>query len=195
MMRPRSVRWIASLAAVVLLVAGCGDADATATDEYEALEQELAQTEAELAEITTERNALAEEAAAASPEETDAVVAPDELAALIDDWEASLNRGDDSVLDLYVPEGYHLYGDKRYEYNELAAHLSGGGIEHDWLTEPLLITEDEDGRYVVVRGMRITMPGVWTNASAFLFEIVTMPDGELRIVQTALFYDTEWSAG
>jgi hypothetical protein len=126
-------------------------------------------------------------------DEASATAAPAELAALVDDWYAANDRGDGSVLDLYVPEGYHLYGDQRFEYDEIVNHLSGGSteIEHEWITEPLLIAEDDDGRYVIVRGMRITS-STWSNASALLFEIVTTPEGELRIVQTAWFYDTEW---
>jgi hypothetical protein len=182
--------------ALLLLMAGCSSSNPTASDEYEALEQELAQTEAELTEVTTERDALAGQAetAAASSSQAGAVVAPEELAALIDNWYAANERADGSVLDLYLPEGYHGYGDQRIEYDEIPGHLSGGNIEHDWITEPLLIAEDEDGRYVVVRGMRITSPN-WSNASALLFEIVTTADDELRLVQTAWFYDNEWSAG
>lgn len=70
-------------------------------------------------------------------------------------------------------------------------HLSGGGVEHEWITEPMLVAEDADGRYVVVRGMRNTSP-TWSNTSALLFEVVTTPDGDLRLVQTAWFYDSEW---
>jgi outer membrane murein-binding lipoprotein Lpp len=187
-----------TIAVVLLLVlAGCSSSDPTASDEYVAIEQELAQTEAQLVEVTAERDALAEEppAAAVASEEAAGTVAPEEIAALIDGWYAANDLGDGSVLDLYVPEGYHLYGDKRIEYDEIVNHLSGGGtgIEHEWITEPLLIAEDDDGRYVVVRGMRITS-ATWSNASALLFEIVTTPEGELRIVQTAFFYDNEWSA-
>lgn len=119
------------------------------------------------------------------------VTAPDELVALVDEWYAANDRGDGSVLELYVPEGYHLYGDQRFEYNEIVNHLSAGGVEHEWLTEPLLIAEDDDGRYVVVRGLRNTS-AAWSNASALLFEIVTTPEDELRIVQTAWFYDSDW---
>jgi hypothetical protein len=127
------------------------------------------------------------------PTASDEYVAPEELTALIDNWYAANDRADGSDLDLYVPEGYHLYGDQRIEYDEIPAHLSSGGLETEWITEPLLIAEDEDGRYVVVRGMRIL--GSWSNASALLFEIVTTADDELRLVQTAWFYDNEWSAG
>ena len=62
-----------------------------------------------------------------------------------------------------------------------------------WITEPLLITDEGDGRYVAVRGMRNTNPGIWSNASAVIFEIVTTGDDELRLAQTAWFYDSEWS--
>ena len=184
------------LIVLLLLVAGCSSAEETLSDEFVAIEGELAQAEAQLAEITAERDALAEavSANAVSSEEVAATVAPDELVALIDDWYAANDRGDGSVLDLYVPEGYHLYGDKRFDYDEIPAHLSGGSVEHEWITEPLLITADPDGRYVVVRGMR-NSSAVWSNASALLFEIVTTADDELRLVQTAWFYDSEWSDG
>jgi hypothetical protein len=116
---------------------------------------------------------------------------PAEIVSLIDEWSAANERGDGSVMDLYVPEGYHLYGDQRYDYDEVSQHLSGGGVEHEWLTDPLVVAADEDGRFVVVRGMRNSSP-MWSNASALLFEIVTTPEDELRIVQTAWFYDSEW---
>ncbi len=188
---------ITPLAIVVLLVvmAGCSSSDPTTSDEYAALEQELAQIEIQLAGVTAELEVQAEETAAvvAAAQESPAAAAPDEIATLIDDWYTALDLGDDSVLELYVPEGYHLYGDTRLEYDEIPGHLSGGDIEHVWITEPLLITDEGDGRYVAVRGMRNTNPGVWSNASAVIFEIVTTGDDELRLAQTAWFYDSEWS--
>ena len=114
-----------------------------------------------------------------------------EIVALIDQWWDANGAGDGSVLDLYVDEGYHLYGDQRYEYDQIPGHLSASGIQHEWVTEPLLIAEDADGRYVVVRGVR-NSSGSWENTSAMLFEIVTTPEDELKIVQTAWFYDSEW---
>ena len=125
------------------------------------------------------------------PTTADEYLAPPQLAGLVDDWFAALEQGDDSVLDLYVAEGYHLYGDTRFEYDEIVGHFSGGSIEHEWITDPMLVAEDADGRYVVVRGMRNSSP-MWSNASALLFEVVTTPDDELRLVQTAWFYDSEW---
>ncbi len=51
----------AALMVVALTVTGC-TTDPTTSDQYEALEQELAQTEAQLADVTVERDALAAEA-------------------------------------------------------------------------------------------------------------------------------------
>jgi hypothetical protein len=132
---------------------------------------------------------------AASEIETEVVPTdvPTGIVSLIDDWYTANERADGSVMDLYVPEGYHLYGDQRYDYDDVSQHLSAGGdsYEHEWLTDPLLIAADEDGRYVVVRGLRNSSPA-WSNASALLFEVVTTSEGEFRIVQTAWFYDSEW---
>jgi hypothetical protein len=179
----------------MFLVVGCS-ADPTTTDEYQLLQQELATARSNLTAAEASLSAVEEELAnlptvAAEADTASATSAPPELAGLVDDWFAALELGDDSVLDLYVAEGYHLYGDTRFEYDEIVGHLSGGGIEHEWITEPMLVAEDADGRYVVVRGMRNTSP-MWSNASALLFEVVTTSDGELRLVQTAWFYDSEW---
>jgi hypothetical protein len=190
------------LAVLIGLVAGCST-DPTSTDEYRALERELAAAESSLtaaesslATVEANLSTVDQELAALleAADETPAgsiMPAPPELAGLVDDWFAALHQGDDSVLDLYVAQGYHLYGDTRFEYDELVAHLTAGPVEHEWITEPMLVAEDADGRYVVVRGMLNTGVG-WHNASALLFEVVTTPDDELRLVQTAWFYDSEW---
>ncbi|MGI9585229.1 MAG: hypothetical protein ACR2N7_06520 [Acidimicrobiia bacterium] len=179
------------IAVVLTLVAGCSE-EPTATPEYQALEQELAAVETKLASTQVQAVAAEQELAKlVAVAETINVAPPQELADLINAWFAALEQGDDSVLDLYVAEGYHLYGDKRFEYDELVGHLAGGGVDHQWITGPVLIAEDSDGRYVVARGMRNTTVD-WSNASALLFEIVTTPEGELQIVQTAWFYDSEW---
>jgi hypothetical protein len=171
------------VALLVILASGCST-DPTTTDEYQTLQQELATAEANLAAAEANLSGVEQELAGLP-------AAPPELGGLVDDWYAAREQGDVSVLDLYVAEGYHLYGDTRFEYDEIVGHLSGGSIEHEWITEPMLVAEDADGRYVVVRGMRNTSP-IWSNASALLFEVVTTPDGELRFVQTAWFYDSEW---
>ena len=179
---------ILPVALLMILAAGCST-DPTTTAEYQTLQQELKTAEANLSAVEQELASLSTVADEADTESTTS--APPELAGLVDDWYAALEQGDDSVLDLYVAEGYHLYGDTRFEYDEIVGHLSGGGVEHEWITEPMLVAEDADGRYVVVRGMRNTSP-IWSNASAVLFEVVTTPEGDLRLVQTAWFYDSEW---
>lgn len=120
---------------------------------------------------------------------------PDEIAAVTDDWYAAADQGDGSVIDLYTSYGYHLYGDQRIEREDIAVHLQGGGFEHEWITEPMLIVDEGDGRYVVVRGMRNTHPTQGSDASAVMFEIMTTDDGEYRLQQTAWFYETEGDTG
>lgn len=83
-----------------------------------------------------------------------------------------------------------MEGDQRIELDRLASHLSGGG-EHEWITEPLLISDEGDGRYVVVRGMRNTTVTWGVDSSALMFEIMTTSDDELRFSQTAWFYETD----
>lgn len=193
-MRRRPIlRMAVSFLLLLAVASSCSSTDPTSSDEYTALAQQLAQVQSQLGEVTAERDAIVAGArdTAGGSTAMDTMVAPDELVAFVDAWEAALNRGDGSAIDLYVPGGYHLYGDKRYERDELVAHLSADGIQQQWLTEPLLIAEDEDGRYVVVRGLR-NSSAIWSNRSALLFEIVTTPEGELKLAQTAWFYDSEW---
>ena len=59
---------VVPLAAALLLIAGCGSSDPTTSDEYTELEQELAQTEALLTEVTAERDERISQAAATARE-------------------------------------------------------------------------------------------------------------------------------
>jgi hypothetical protein len=65
--------------------------------------QELAQSEAQLAEVTTERHAIAAEAdaAAAVSQEPDAAGVPDDVEALTDAWGEAINTGGGAVTALY----------------------------------------------------------------------------------------------
>lgn len=113
---------------------------------------------------------------------------PDDVAVLIDDWYDAANKADGSVMDLYLPEAYHLYGDERIEFDEISDHLGGSDWEHEWITESILITEQPEGQFVVVRGMSNSHPQDGTDASAFMFEIKRRADGSLGISETAWFY-------
>jgi hypothetical protein len=123
-------------------------------------------------------------------ESTAGTEVPAEVSALIDEWYAANERADGSVLDLYLPSGYHLYGDDRFDYSEIPDHLSGlAGMEHEWITEPILITADDDGSYVVVRGLRnVYEARGWDDSSALAFEIETTDDGSLKLAQTVWIY-------
>jgi len=109
---------------------------------------------------------------------------PNEVAELIDDWYAANDRGDGSVVDLYILAGYHLNGTQRFTGEEIASHLTQPGWTSEWITEPYLIVDEGDGRYVVTRGIRNSAGGA-SFASALTFEIVTTPSDELKFAQTA----------
>jgi len=109
---------------------------------------------------------------------------PGDVESLIDDWWDALNRGDGSVIDTYTATGYHLYGDKRFERDEIATHLQTGTPEdHKWVTEPVLIVDEGDGRYVVSRGLSNRVGVVWFT-SALTLEVVTTSEG-VRFAHTA----------
>ncbi len=182
-MRKRIVPFAVAL--LLLVVAGCASSDPTTSDEYAALEQELVQSEAQLAEVVAERDVLAAEAEAAAAvlQEADAAGVPDDVAALTDAWGDAINAGEGAVAELYTMGGHHRYEDQRLASDELAAHLeaSGKGV---WVSDPYLLVDEGDGRYVVARGAHAggTYPGSLT------FVIVTTSDGELEIAETAFVY-------
>ena len=122
--------------------------------------------------------------------EHDPTQIPDEVSQLIDDWWAALERGDDSVLDLYLPSGYHLYGDVRFKRETIVGHLTGQpDYSSEWTTPPYVMADEGDGTFVVVRGIRNTQTSTNTSwASALTFEIETVDDGSLKIAHTAFIY-------
>ena len=62
--------------------------------------------------------ALGSVACGGSDEAGDAAAPPEPVAELVDDWFAAADAGDGSVTDLYLPSGYHLYGDQRIDRDE-----------------------------------------------------------------------------
>jgi len=114
--------------------------------------------------------------------------APDDIAALVVDWGDAVNRSDGSVIELYQSNGYHVYGDQRIEHDELVAHLEVPGWTGEMITDPLLVVNEEDRRYVVVCGARNNGPSGFSAESAINFEIVRTADDELKIVHTAWLY-------
>lgn len=115
----RHLGLILPVALLMILAAGCST-DPTTTAEYQTLQQELATAESSLAPAEASLSAIEQELAnlptvADEPDTESTSSAPPKLAGLVDDWYAAVEQGDDSVLDLYVAEGYHLYGDTRFE--------------------------------------------------------------------------------
>jgi hypothetical protein len=186
------MRWKIALGSVLVMVvalSACAS-DPTASDEYLALEEKLVTTEQQLSDTAAN---LAEALASldeATVESGATMEIPAEVVALIDEWWAANDRGDGSVVDLYMPSGYHLYGDEKIALDDLASHLNAPGYTAEWITEPYLMAAEPEGRYVVTRGVRTGYGGMsW--ATALTFEILTMPDGELKIAQTDFTYVTE----
>lgn len=171
--------------AVAVTLAACS-VDPTTSDEYRAVEQELAAGEQQLAEQKAELSA----ALVALEDLSEARTAdrvPADVAAVIEGWWAANERADGSVVDLYTPTGHHLYGNQKISLENLASHLNAPGYTAEWITEPYLIAAEPAGRYVVTRGIRTSSGGMsW--ATALTFEIVTSPDGDLKIAQTDFTY-------
>ena len=122
-----------------------------------------------------------------SDDSIEASAPPEPVAELVDDWLTAAEAGDGSVTDLYLPNGYHLYGDQRYDHDDIAAHLEGSNWEHEWITDTMLVADDDNGSYVVVRGMRVSNQ-VESDQSAMAFEVVTSDEGELRLAQTSWLF-------
>ena len=168
------------LALALVMTAGACAQDVTASDEYQALELEVAALEKQLSDTTAELGEAQARLEESSGETTGAVEIPAEVLALLDEWWEANERNDGSVVDLYASDGYHLYGETKFALDSLAAHLQQA-VNPTWITEPyLIVAQQSHGRYVVTRGMQ---SGPF--ASAVTFEILTTADGELRLAQTA----------
>ena len=121
--------------------------------------------------------------------EHDPTSVPADVTQLIDDWWEALERRDGSVLDLYLPEGHHLYGASRIDRDGIVDHLTSDSWSSEWITPPLVMANEGDGDYVVVSGIRNSLVNTDISvASAFAFEIETVPGGDLKIAQTAFIH-------
>ena len=166
---------------VLALTAGACAGDVTESDEYQDLEAELAAVEQELVDAETELAAARSEIGVAAVADSDL---PADVSAVIEEWWAANERGDGSVTDLYVANGYHLYGAQKVQGDALTAHFSNGSWTSERIAGPYLVVAEPEGRYVVTLGVRNTLgEGVSSAASALTFEIVTR-SGELKIAET-----------
>lgn len=168
--------------AVTVTATGCAG-DAATSDEYRALEQEVAALEQELSDMATESTDGRASLQGDPGEDGSGMEVPAEVAAMLDEWWAANERSDGSVVELYLSTGYHLTGDEKISLESLAAHLSTPGWTSEWITGPYLIAAEPEGRYVVTRGVR-NSSGASSFASALTFEVLTTTGGELKIAQT-----------
>ena len=86
--------------ALLLLVPGCSSSDPTASDEYAALEQELAQAETQLAEVAAERDELAYQVSALASRSEKTWATVETIAEIINDPDSFGTQSE--VLDLLV---------------------------------------------------------------------------------------------
>jgi hypothetical protein len=107
---------------------------------------------------------------------------PDDVVALIDQWGQATKT---SIVDLYTPTGFHLYGTEKFTGDAIGAHLVNPAVGHEALT-PLLLVAGGPGRYVVTQGVENTFGGA-KFPSGLSWEIVEDSDGELKIAQSAWF--------
>jgi hypothetical protein len=91
---------LTSVALVLLVVSGCSSSDPTTTDEYAALEQELALAEARLVETTTELDTLSQQIANAIGRSDKTAATVESLAEIIKDPDSFGTQSE--VLDLLM---------------------------------------------------------------------------------------------
>jgi hypothetical protein len=76
-----------------------------------------------------------------------------------------------------------IYGAEVIPYDDLASHLAEATVPGEWLTDPFLLIDEDDNRYVVARGARSN--GKYDGSVTFL--ISRSSDDELKIAKTAWF--------
>lgn len=152
------------IAALLLLVAGCSSSDPTASDEYVALEQELAQTnqalvetETQLAEVTSERDELVADAV-----DSARVDLPAGAAEALDNYtEAVLAADGDAMLD-YVTDDFTFlsYGTDVQEREFRADYVTAyyGNFQVETIGDQTVVGSGDT--YIVSVPERATTPAV-----------------------------------
>ena len=162
-----------------LVLAACS-ADPTTSEEYQDLEQDLVAAQSQIDDLETQL-------AGVTAERDELMAVPDvpaEVLAISDEWLEANERADGTVVDLYATGGYHIYGYERISRDELVDHFAeSAAADHEWVTDPYVVADEGDGRYVVVRGMRIDFGGS-SYTSALGFEIEETADGTPEIVHS-----------
>jgi hypothetical protein len=183
--------------AVAVLVAGCSSSDPTGSDEYAALEQELAQTngelaqaETQLAEVTAERDTFIAVEELSTSRYDNAIRIHEEIIALLHDHEAV--GTEEEVADLLATHATEsakmddeVFGAVSYRagfYNTLFAGTMDAEIDvyHDWLAE-----DGSQGGFLWVwhgtnaKGNPFSLPGISLTThdddGLISYEFVTYP--------------------
>ncbi|MCJ7710090.1 MAG: hypothetical protein MUQ32_04585 [Chloroflexi bacterium] len=166
--------WLPLLLVASLAVAGAAgcSSDATASDEYQALAQELAATEQQLAKVTAERDALS-----ATPSGTPSVELPAAAAAALKNYvDAVLAADGDTMLEYVTPEFTFLsYGNEVQRREAYADEVNqySKGFKVEVLGDQMVLGGGHT--YIVAEPERATTP-VWAQAFS-VFRLVQV-DGD-----------------
>jgi outer membrane murein-binding lipoprotein Lpp len=91
--------------ASLLLMAGCSSSDPTASDEYQALEQELASATSQLAAVTAERDTLAVEVQAIQATVADTEI-PAEILDIVHGFKEAVDTYDIETMQTYITDDF-----------------------------------------------------------------------------------------
>ena len=173
---------------ILLLVAACSSSDPTASDEYQALGQELvvvegqlAMTQQRLTDATEEIQALHAEAWAT--EELPNQV-PEEIVAVIDTYTTAVNTYDTTMMTAVLAEGFTFqsYGDVSDDYvSYVDAHYESLGFKYHPTGDPVGI--GSGGVIIVAEPGKV----VWSGNNGlygFNVSMLVNADGEWRVQQT-----------
>jgi hypothetical protein len=177
-MRNRIIPFVVTL---VLVMAGCSASDPTASDEYQALEQELASATSQLAAVTAERDALVVEVQAIQATVADTEIPP-EILDIVHGYKEAVNTYDIETMQTYITDDFSFesFGvvNDRDAYVALVAndyqsgHFSvrstgdamGDGHARSFVVaEPTLVVYDgSSGLYgFAITTLTETMDGTW----------------------------------
>ena len=166
-MRKRIVSFTMALL-LLLVMAGCSSSDSTASDEYAAVEQELAQTsqalveaEAQLTAVTAERDALAADPGESADEPVGVALPSVAAGALANYTDAVLAADGDAMLD-YVTDDFTFlsYGTDVQEREFRADYVTRnyGNFELEVIGDQTVVGGGDT--YIVSTPERATTPAV-----------------------------------
>lgn len=179
---------VASIAVVAVVVAGCSSSVPTASDEYQALEEEHVIVEGQLAEAQQQLSDAAEEIAAlhTAAWDTEEVPnqVPEEVVAVIDAYTRAVNTYDTTAMSAVLADDFTFqsYGDINDDYvSYVDMHYESLGFKYHPTGDPVGV---RSGNVFIV-----AEPGkvVWNGNNGlggFNVNTLVNVDGEWKLQQT-----------